>query len=104
MTRHLLTIAHHVLGGRGFMVHIARIDVGTMLEQELRDLDSPRKMKRRLTVTATRMHQVRVCGDEVPQSSHLAKARRSVNIHDRATSDRIPVSYTHLTLPTSDIV
>src|SRR4029078_5306993 len=44
ITRPLLTIAYPVLRGRGFVVHVARIDVSPTFQQELRDLDRPREM------------------------------------------------------------
>src|SRR5258707_1102974 len=50
-----LPIANHVLRGRGFVVHIAGVDVGAMIQKEFRNLDAGGKMQRRLTVAATSM-------------------------------------------------
>ena len=52
VARDFLTVAHHVLRGSGFVVHVAGVDVRAVIQQELRDLDRAGKMERRLAITA----------------------------------------------------
>ncbi len=89
VTRHLLAIAHHVLGGRRFVIDVAGIDLGAVIEQVRRDLDRAGEMERRLAVPAAGVHQVRVERDQFAQSVHHAQACRGVHVDDGAPLDRI---------------
>src|SRR4051812_4504228 len=46
----ILPVTNHVLTGSRFMVHVEGIHFRPMLQQEFRNLDSTREMKRRLAV------------------------------------------------------
>src|SRR6185503_13834365 len=71
----LLTVADHVLGGSGFVIHITGVDLGALIEQEARDLNGAGEMKWGLTVPAGRVHQVRIGGDECAEVVEPAEAR-----------------------------
>jgi hypothetical protein len=62
-----LSVSHHVLGRGRFVVDIAGVDVGPGLKEKLGDFDGAREVERCLTVTATRMHQIGLTGQQLAQ-------------------------------------
>src|SRR5262245_39872222 len=50
ITQYGLAIAHHVLGGGGFVIHIASVDAGAVIEEVFCNVDRAGKMERSLAI------------------------------------------------------
>ena len=50
-------VANQILGSRGFVVDVPRIDISASLEQQARDLDRRGHMERRLSVAPPRARE-----------------------------------------------
>ena len=64
MARHFLAIANHPLRRRRFVIDVTRVDVGAVIEQELRDRDRAREVERRLAVATAGVDESRIRRDE----------------------------------------
>ena len=70
------------------MIHIARIHLGAVLQKKLRNLHCRSKMQRRLSVSAPRVHNLRIRGHQLTQLWHHSQPRSRVRIHLRTAFDQ----------------
>lgn len=80
-------IREHVLGGSGFVIDVAGVDVCVMSQKELRDFDGLGEMERGLAVGAAGMDLIWIIGDEFFEVIHQAEARGGVDIDASAALD-----------------
>src|ERR1700722_6293363 len=79
----------HVLCGGRFMVDVASVDVGPVVEQQSGDLNGGSEMEWQLAVTATCMHELRISGREFADTVDSPKSRGGMDIDDCAARDEI---------------
>jgi hypothetical protein len=71
------------------MVYIARVYLGTLIEQIRGDVDRTGKMERSLTVASTGMNQLGICGNQLSDSVQHAEVCRRVDVHESAPPDGV---------------
>jgi hypothetical protein len=77
---HVLPRTGHVLGGGGFVVDVARVDLGSMVEQKSGDLNGCGEVKRKLAVTTSCMDELRVESQELTNAVDHAESSGSMDI------------------------
>ena len=88
MARHFRPLAQRVLRRGRFVVHVAGVDLGAVVEQEPGDLDVARDVQRRLAVASAGVHDAGVGGDELLQPIEQAQARGGVRVDRRSALDQ----------------
>ena len=84
------TILECVLRCGAVMIVTPRIDLGTAIEQKVRNLDGRSETQRPLTIPAFRVHDLRSGIDDRAQLVDPAKPRCSVRGECRAARDQVP--------------
>src|SRR5580704_10375015 len=79
----------HVLCGGRFMVDVASVNVGPVVEQQSSDLNRGSEMEWQLAVTAACMHELRILGQEFADTVDFPKPRGGMDIDDCAARDEI---------------
>ena len=80
-----LAIADHVLGGSGFVIDVARVDVGAVIEQAGGDFDGRGEMEWRLAIASPGMNRIRIGEEESFDVVEHAEACGSVDAEDGPT-------------------
>ena len=88
MARDLCTVADHPLCGCAFVVHVARVDVGALLQQVIGYLDGAGEMQRSLSIATTCVDERRVRADQLAQRVEHPESRGGVRVHSRAATDQ----------------
>jgi len=80
----LLPHAQHILRRRRFVIHIARIDLSAVRQQELRNLHRGGEVQRRLPVSAACVDHARIRRHQLSQLRHHRQPRRRMRIQHRS--------------------
>ena len=86
--RDLLAIANHPLCWAGFVIDVARVDVGAPIDEQFGDLDRRREMQRRLPVAAARMHERRTLGQHLFERLAHAQPGGRMRVNPRAALEQ----------------
>jgi hypothetical protein len=86
---HVLPGRSHILRGSGFMVNVASIDVGAVIEQEGGDLDRGREMEWELTVAAACVDEGWIGSEQLADAVDHAEPGGSVDVDASATRDEV---------------
>jgi hypothetical protein len=86
---HVLTGGSHVLRGGRFMVDVAGVDVGAVVQQESGDLDSGREVKWELAVATAGMNEFRGEGQELADAADHTEPCGRMDIDSRTTRNEV---------------
>ena len=86
--RDILAVADHPLRWTGFVIDVARVDVGAPIDEQFGDLDGRREMQRRLPVSAARMHEFRTLGQHPVERLAHAEAGGRMRVNPRTALEQ----------------
>src|SRR4051794_1467302 len=85
----VLPVAQHILCRRGFMIHISRIDVRAAVQQIAGDLDTAGEVQWSLSVSATRVHETWVPGNQLAKLLQHSKPRCRMRSYNGAALNSV---------------
>jgi hypothetical protein len=79
----------HVLRGRGLVIDIAGVDIGSVIEEKRGDLGRSGEVERRLAIAPPGMHHRWVGGYEFAEAVQHAEAGGGVRVHGGAALNQV---------------
>src|SRR5688572_32875737 len=89
ITREFRTLPEHPLSGSGFMINIARVNIGAVVQKVAGDLLGAGKVQRCLPVATARMNKAWIRSEQFTKLIEKAEARCGMYIDLSATFDGV---------------